>query len=112
MNHQNPVLWEPCPFCTIKNVYGTNGTDGDDRMNSATRQLFFFFFFTSLHSKHVVFGITGCPTFSAFSPESIAVHNMLNNVQTHRKIIHSIRIILTESLMNSQLLSYILIKNN
>ncbi|KAL4119411.1 hypothetical protein QTP88_012220 [Uroleucon formosanum] len=42
----NPVLWEPCPFCTIKNVYGTNGTDGDDRMNSATRQLFFFCFTT------------------------------------------------------------------
>jgi hypothetical protein len=30
-------------FCAIKNVYGTNGMDGDDRMNSATRQLFFFF---------------------------------------------------------------------
>lgn len=35
--------------------------DGDDRMNSATRQLFFFF--ASLHLKHVVFCFTGCPTF-------------------------------------------------
>lgn len=65
-NHQNAVvlLWEPCPFCAIKNVYGTNGMDEDDRMNSATRQLFFVLFFSFTTFETCCFRFfTGCPTF-------------------------------------------------